>query len=385
MKSYLLKKNYKIIDDSLFKSIIHTFHIIAEKEEQNISNKRKSDETFKIEYSKVSKKRDKKKRDKQESSEEEKEQYKPNQQPFKNDSNDRKKLKNMIPGFSIIKNKIITPLLIASEKVVEYMIPENQGDSENENKVTKVTQDIIDPIGDDSDILQRKMEGLTLEENRKHRKATMKLLRRSYQNINISKNLIEKASDWVDFISERAPVKSKVTKNFVTDMVELSETAVQRISASCDNLYNTNEQVNMRFIKPSKKFYNLLMSVWVKMEYTTILSLTEDSFIESVKLESLKQSLEWVESYLKPTKAFFQIAKEEFINLYKLQKMDSLDINEEPRDFQLSMSRFFSTIKASLLELWNSEIIDKSFKFTQASVSKENENSEEEVGGEKTW
>ena len=167
-------------------------------------------------------------------------------------------------------------------------------------------------------------------------------------------------------------------------MVELSETAVQRISASCDDLYNTNEQVNMRFIKPSKKFYNLLMSVWVKMEYTTILSLTEDSFIESVKLESLKQSLEWVESYLKPTKAFFQIAKEEFINLYKLQKMDSLDINEEPRDFQLSMSRFFSTIKASLLELWNSEIIDKSFKFTQASVSKENENSEEEVGGEKT-
>lgn len=31
---------------------------------------------------------------------------------------------NFIPGFSIIKNKVITPLLVATERVVEYILPE---------------------------------------------------------------------------------------------------------------------------------------------------------------------------------------------------------------------------------------------------------------------
>lgn len=32
---------------------------------------------------------------------------------------------NFFPGFSLIKNKVITPLLVATEKVVEYFLPEN--------------------------------------------------------------------------------------------------------------------------------------------------------------------------------------------------------------------------------------------------------------------
>jgi len=32
---------------------------------------------------------------------------------------------NLIPGFSIIKNKIITPLLVATERVVDYIIKED--------------------------------------------------------------------------------------------------------------------------------------------------------------------------------------------------------------------------------------------------------------------
>lgn len=32
---------------------------------------------------------------------------------------------SLIPGFSIIKNKVITPLLVATERVVDYILPEN--------------------------------------------------------------------------------------------------------------------------------------------------------------------------------------------------------------------------------------------------------------------
>lgn len=34
-------------------------------------------------------------------------------------------MSTMIPGFSIIKNKVITPLLVATEKVVDYIISDN--------------------------------------------------------------------------------------------------------------------------------------------------------------------------------------------------------------------------------------------------------------------
>jgi len=32
----------------------------------------------------------------------------------------------LIPGFSIIKNKVIMPLLVATEKVVDYIISEDK-------------------------------------------------------------------------------------------------------------------------------------------------------------------------------------------------------------------------------------------------------------------
>ena len=38
----------------------------------------------------------------------------------------QKSFKEMIPMFSIIQDSIITPLLMASEKVVEYIIPEKE-------------------------------------------------------------------------------------------------------------------------------------------------------------------------------------------------------------------------------------------------------------------
>lgn len=38
----------------------------------------------------------------------------------------RKGPANMIPGFSIIKNSIITPLIMATEKVIEYTMPESK-------------------------------------------------------------------------------------------------------------------------------------------------------------------------------------------------------------------------------------------------------------------
>lgn len=367
-----------MIDEHLFKSLTHTFHILAENEEQNISKKKETDEKFNKEYKKTGKKRDIKKLDKEDLSNQEEEKEPRVNTDFISNSVKHRRIKNMIPGFSIIKNRIITPLLIASERVVEYMIPDQQEKEANQNTPEAISQNTPELSKDDF-LLNDQMSKLTLEElERRQRKRSVKWLTKTSQNVQISKNLMNKASDCVDYISERMPVESKVTRNFVTNMIELSDSALKRIATSCKGIDDSGDNINMRFIKPSKKFYNLLMSVWIKMDTSSIFHLTEEEFIENVKQALEKEDIQWSDAFLEPTKTFYHIAKEEFMNLYKSQKDDASDLEVEPQNFVFSVSRFFTSIKSNLLTMWNSEIVNRSAKFTAAQSSKETEEGAEE-------
>ena len=366
-----MNKGYLVIDDSLFKSLAHTFHYVAESEEENIAKKKITDDNFTKEYQKSGKKRLRKKLEKEDNEEEEK-----NPRAgtgFISNSVNQRKYKNMIPGFSIIKNSIITPLLIASERVVEYMIPEQKQSNSKDMHDESIEKDEFQKEKEMND----KMSKLTIEDiERRQRKHTMKSLRKSDHDIKISTDLMNKASDWVDYISERMPVESKVTSNFVTNMIELSDSALKRISASCKGIDETHDNINMRFIKPSKKFYNLLMSVWIKLDSTSIFGLTESMFIDNVKQSLETQEIVWSDAYLKPTTTFFNVAKEEFMSMYETQKHESDDLEVEPSNFVFSMNKFFTSIKWTLLQMWNSEIVNKSARFQSASVSKESEDSQ---------
>jgi hypothetical protein len=344
----------------------------AESEEQSIAKKKATDEIFHKEYRKLGKKREKKKLEKEDTVEEPHEPRK--SLDINSNSVKYRMIKNMIPGFSIIKNSIITPLLIASERVVEYMIPE-QADVSSPNNPNR------DNLNNDEEerehAIDDRMSRLTLEDvERRQRKRTLKCLRKCNRQVNIPKNLMNKASDCVDFISENAQVEPKVTRNFVTNWIELSDSALKRIAASCKGIDDTNENVHMRFIKPSKKFYNILMSVWIKMDSNSIFNLTETAFTDHVKQALEKENIAWSDAYLEPTKTFFNVAKEEYMNLYKSQKDEEEDIDGESNTFVLSMSRFFTSIKSTLLEMWNSEIVSKSTRFTSNSATSESESSE---------
>lgn len=174
------------------------------------------------------------------------------------------------------------------------------------------------------------------------------------------------------------PFQSKTTRSFVTNMIELSDGAMKKIAASCKEIDESNDNVNMRFIKPSKKFYNILMSVWIKMDTTSIFNLTEEQFITHVKQALEKEDITWSDTFLEPTRTFFNVAKEEFMNLYQSQKDDASDLEVEPNNFIFSVSRFFISMKSTLYKMWNSEIVDKSTTFTSVSASNETEESKEE-------
>lgn len=44
-------------------------------------------------------------------------------------------MRSLIPGFSIIKNRVITPLLVATEKVVDYIISDVSATTIQEEKM----------------------------------------------------------------------------------------------------------------------------------------------------------------------------------------------------------------------------------------------------------
>ena len=73
-----------------------------------------------------------------------------------------------IPGFSIIKNSIITPLMLASEWVVEYILPEEWIREEEE----KLNQ------SEGPKVIEKKMEKLTLDEETQNAWIWKKRMRR---------------------------------------------------------------------------------------------------------------------------------------------------------------------------------------------------------------
>ena len=83
------------------------------------------------------------------------------------------------------------------------------------------------------------------------------------QQPDVSRDLVDLARGAVEFISEKTPLdRTKVTNNFVTNLVELSDGALNKLKdTESPNDPGESQRFNMRFIKPSKKFYNALMSV----------------------------------------------------------------------------------------------------------------------------
>lgn len=49
----------------------------------------------------------------------------------------------------------------------------------------------------------------------------------------------------------------------------------------------TSDNVNFRFIKPSKYFYNSLMGLWLKFDHQRLSQLTFEEFLDHLKKHSL--------------------------------------------------------------------------------------------------
>jgi hypothetical protein len=50
---------------------------------------------------------------------------------------------NFIPGFPIIRNKLITPLIVATERVVDYILPEYEINKEESDDTSPKDKEMV--------------------------------------------------------------------------------------------------------------------------------------------------------------------------------------------------------------------------------------------------
>ena len=157
-------------------------------------------------------------------------------------SKDEETISNLQYGFEIFKNSIVTPLLMAKERVVEYMRPEK---TEEEVKKSLEEESKL-PI---EERFEKKMQFDDVTVRRLSRKRLRVDISPGRQP-KVSRDIVNKARGAVEFIAENTPLdKTKITNNFVTNLVELSDGAINKLSKTPSGETNG---FNMRFIKPSK-------------------------------------------------------------------------------------------------------------------------------------
>jgi len=174
-----------------------------------------------------------------------------------------------------------------------------------------------------------------------------------------NEELLERVTDCLEYHSKRNKLdkKTQITRTFVTNILEVNSKALKQLQEGKECIVDSledktivnraSEAINLRFIKPSKEFYNRLMSLWLKFDTKQISNISSQDYLDVVK-NTLGET--WDSNLTKPTENFFNTVKYEWIKIRTYSGSDD----------SISLPLFFDRVKCSLLKLWNTEVIAKS-------------------------
>lgn len=148
----------------------------------------------------------------------------------------------------------------------------------------------------------------------------------------IDEDLLTIASDCIEVITKQQPVSEQLTGCFVTNIIELNEQAVNKIKNQPSQ--DTTDNINLRFIRPSKTFYNVLMATWLRISQDRLDDVSLEEFLFHMRTHYGPER--WREHIHRlPTEQYFSILKSE------MQLQTSL--NEE-----VAISSYFEGVKSKL-------------------------------------
>jgi hypothetical protein len=100
----------------------------------------------------------------------------------------------------------------------------------------------------------------------------------------IDQEFMTLATDCIEFASKKRKIQEQLTSTFVTNIIELNHDVISRLKGEPVNLKQNIEagakpiNLTYRFIRPSKNFYNKLISTWLKFDQSRLANLTFREF-----------------------------------------------------------------------------------------------------------
>jgi hypothetical protein len=113
----------------------------------------------------------------------------------------------------------------------------------------------------------------------------------------IDSDLLSTATDCIELISKRRRINESVTNQFMTNIIDINKQDLTTLTVTQEEEKMTDleggqpstsedKDLNLRFIKPSKYFYNSLMGVWLKFDKQRLNTLTFEEFVSYLKKHS---------------------------------------------------------------------------------------------------
>mmetsp|Transcript_35806 Transcript_35806/g.34840 ORF Transcript_35806/g.34840 Transcript_35806/m.34840 type:complete len:234 (+) Transcript_35806:1320-2021(+) len=173
------------------------------------------------------------------------------------------------------------------------------------------------------------------------------------KSLKFNEKMLRKATATVDLISQKAKKKNLIqdvaTASFITNGIELTQDAFKKIQGKGEFQYLIEGEetgMSLRFIKPSKTFYNNQMSNWLifsvllKEHRNSSSQLSQTGIRKSFynySVGTMKKKGQWKDYYMKSVDKFADILSREFCDLKKNMTEDEEDI---------SIFAFFDNVKA---------------------------------------
>lgn len=165
----------------------------------------------------------------------------------------------------------------------------------------------------------------------------------------MNENLLSTASDCIDLIQKRRRINESVTSQFMTNIIDINKQTLESLQPShlqeemkTSDVSSTapTEEINYRFIKPSKYFYNSIMGLWLKFDQKRLASLTFEEFLDYLRKHSslASQSSDQetlTASQIGPIHQFFLTLKNEWSRMQESQQ-------------ELSYYDFFNQVKSKM-------------------------------------
>jgi len=294
----------------------------------------------------------------------------------------KKFLFNKLQTFYSTKSKMLKPILVITEKIKDYVIDSGKfkppvqiqlpEESELKNfsnfsgglyNVDAPSTPSNDGMLDDELEMKRNFKHMQISSTNASNAGGNSLLgKRSLVQANsvvevkkVNKKLekllnpttVEFAAHYVNNMMKPSNTDWQVSRNFVTNMVEVNYNKLQQLESQLSNKSSSiGSDIKLRFIQPAQGFYNRLMEQWIIFKTQSV----DREILFTEYVEKVKASLGdlWNDKFIGPTQNFFMTL------YYEWNHLKQAEVDSEQK-----VLYFTKKVKESMLKIWEENIVKK--------------------------